>query len=83
MRLMSDVPLGMFLSGGVDSSAIAALINAGAPGPVKTFSVGYRERQFSELRYAAQVAQAIGTDHHEIDDRDGRFLRRVAEAHLA
>ncbi len=65
-RLMSDVPLGMFLSGGVDSSAIAALIKRLAPGPVETFSVGYSEEQFSELAYARQVAGAIGTDHHEV-----------------
>ncbi len=65
MRLMSDVPLGMFLSGGVDSSAIAAIIKRSTDGPVKTFAVGYREAQFSELSYAAQVANAIGTDHHE------------------
>jgi asparagine synthase (glutamine-hydrolysing) len=56
MRLMSDVPLGMFLSGGVDSSAIAALICRHAGGPVKTFAVGYREQRFSELSYAARVA---------------------------
>jgi asparagine synthase (glutamine-hydrolysing) len=66
MRLMSDVPLGMFLSGGVDSSAIAALIKRMAPGPVETFSVGYREEAYSELAYARQVAEAIGTDHHEV-----------------
>ena len=66
MRLMSDVPLGMFLSGGVDSSAIAALIKKMVPGPVKTFSVGYAEEQYSELGYAAQVARAIGTEHHEV-----------------
>ncbi len=66
MRLMSDVPLGMFLSGGVDSSAIAALIKRMASGPVKTFSVGYAEAQYSELGYASQVAKAIGTDHHEV-----------------
>jgi asparagine synthase (glutamine-hydrolysing) len=65
MRLMSDVPLGMFLSGGVDSSAIAALIKRMASGPVKTFSVGYAEEAYSELSYARQVAEAIGTDHHE------------------
>ena len=64
-RLMSDVPLGMFLSGGVDSSAIAALIRRKSPGPVKTFSVGYREEEFSELSYAAQTARAIGTEHYE------------------
>jgi asparagine synthase (glutamine-hydrolysing) len=66
MRLMSDVPLGMFLSGGVDSSAIAALLKRMAPGPVETFAVGYREAAFSELAYARQVAQSIGTDHHEV-----------------
>jgi asparagine synthase (glutamine-hydrolysing) len=67
MRLMSDVPLGMFLSGGVDSSAIAAMTRRLTNGPVKTYSVGYAERQYSELAYAAQVAQAIGTEHHTIE----------------
>ncbi len=66
MRLMSDVPLGMFLSGGLDSSAIAALIKRMAPGPVKTFSVGYEETAFSELKYADEVARTIGTDHHQV-----------------
>jgi asparagine synthase (glutamine-hydrolysing) len=66
MRLMSDVPLGMFLSGGVDSSAIAAIIKKQASGPVKTFSVGYSESRFSELSEARQVAEQIGTDHHEV-----------------
>src|SRR5579863_7431955 len=66
MRLMSDVPLGMFLSGGVDSSAIAALIKRATSGPVKTFAVGYQEPQFSELNYASAVARSIGTEHHEI-----------------
>src|ERR1700733_5396713 len=63
---MSDVPLGMFLSGGVDSSAIAALIKRMTTGPVKTFAVGYREADFSELPYARQVAEQIGTDHHDV-----------------
>jgi asparagine synthase (glutamine-hydrolysing) len=66
MRLMSDVPLGMFLSGGVDSSAIAALIRRITPGTVKTFSVGYNEEQYSELNFASQVASSIGTEHHEV-----------------
>jgi len=66
MRLMSDVPLGTFLSGGVDSSAIAALVRRIAPGPVKTFSVGYNENQYSELSFASQVASSIGTEHHEV-----------------
>ncbi|HWB82786.1 MAG TPA: asparagine synthase (glutamine-hydrolyzing) [Bryobacteraceae bacterium] len=66
MRLMSDVPLGMFLSGGVDSSAIAAIMKRQFDGPVKTFAVGYQEERYSELSYAAHVARSIGTEHHEV-----------------
>ena len=66
MRLMADVPLGMFLSGGVDSSCIAAIIRKLTNGPLKTFSVGYSEEKYSELSYAATVAKAIGTEHHEV-----------------
>ncbi len=66
MRLMSDVPLGMFLSGGLDSSAIAALMRRMRTEPVKTFAVGYREARYSELSYARQVSEKIGTDHHEV-----------------
>ncbi|HMC62089.1 MAG TPA: asparagine synthase (glutamine-hydrolyzing), partial [Candidatus Solibacter sp.] len=65
-RLMSDVPLGMFLSGGVDSSAIAAIMKRNFTGPVKTFAVGYQEAEFSELSYARHVAQTIGTEHHDV-----------------
>ena len=66
MRLMSDVPLGMFLSGGVDSSAIAGLMKRMVDTPIKTFSVGYSEAQYSELGYARDVAAHIGSDHHEV-----------------
>lgn len=66
MRLMADVPLGMFLSGGVDSSAIAAIMRRITDSPVKTFAVGYAEEQFSELSYARTVAERIGTAHHEV-----------------
>jgi asparagine synthase (glutamine-hydrolysing) len=66
MRMMSDVPLGVFLSGGLDSSAIAAIMKRQTAGAVKTFSVGYEETAFSELGYARQVAQAIGSDHHQV-----------------
>jgi asparagine synthase (glutamine-hydrolysing) len=66
MRLMSDVPLGMFLSGGLDSSAIAALLRRESDGAVKTFAVGYEEEEFSELRYARHVAESIGTEHREV-----------------
>ena len=66
MRLMSDVPLGMFLSGGVDSSVIAALMKRMVSGPVVTFSVGYRESEYSELDYARRVARWIGSEHREV-----------------
>jgi asparagine synthase (glutamine-hydrolysing) len=65
-HLMSDVPLGVFLSGGVDSSAVAALTRRIRGGPVETFSVGYEEAAFSELGYAQEVATHIGTNHHEV-----------------
>jgi asparagine synthase (glutamine-hydrolysing) len=67
MRLMSDVPLGVFLSGGVDSSAIAAITKRITGGEaLKTFSVGYAESAYSELEFARQVARYIGSDHREV-----------------
>jgi len=65
-HLMSDVPLGVFLSGGIDSSAVAALTKRVRQEPVETFSVGYEEAAFSELQYAQEVATHIGTRHHEV-----------------
>ena len=66
LRLMADVPLGMFLSGGLDSSAIAALMAKMIDRPLKTFSVAFKHRAFSELDYAREVATAIGAEQHEI-----------------
>jgi asparagine synthase (glutamine-hydrolysing) len=66
LRLMSDVPLGMFLSGGLDSSAIAALMARMVDRPLQTFSVAFRDREFSELEYARDVARAIGAQAHEV-----------------
>jgi asparagine synthase (glutamine-hydrolysing) len=65
-HLMSDVPLGVFLSGGIDSSAIAALVSDNRRESLQTFSVGYAESEYSELSYARTVAEHLGSDHHEV-----------------
>ena len=65
-HLMSDVPLGVFLSGGLDSSAVAALTAKIRGDKIQTFAVGYGEEEFSELPYARQVAAHIKSDHHEV-----------------
>jgi asparagine synthase (glutamine-hydrolysing) len=76
-HLMADTPLGMFLSGGIDSSAIAAVMSRLTQEPIKTFSVAFAERDSNELEYARAVARAFKTDHHEIVLSSELFFDRL------
>ncbi len=73
-RMVSDVPLGSFLSGGVDSSLIVALMSSLGNGPVKTYSVGFKDFEHSETSYAKLVAEQYKTDHHELILSENVFL---------
>ncbi len=79
LRLMADVPLGMFLSGGIDSSAIAAVMSRLVDDPIKTFSVGFHEPGSNELGYARMVAEAFHTDHHEVTITPEEFFEVLPE----
>ncbi len=73
-HLMSDVPLGVFLSGGLDSSAVAALTAKNRREPIQTFAVGYAEQAYNELPYAKIVADHIGSNHHELQISRQQFF---------
>ena len=79
-HLLSDVPVGVFLSGGVDSSGLVALMSEVASGRISTFSVGFEEKSFDELDLAREVAKRYGTDHHEFVVRPDavRILPKLA-----
>jgi asparagine synthase (glutamine-hydrolysing) len=79
LRLMSDVPLGMFLSGGIDSSAIAAMMSGMVNEPIKTFSVAFAEREANELAYARMVAETFKTDHHEVVVTPSEFFAALPQ----
>jgi asparagine synthase (glutamine-hydrolysing) len=66
IRLVSDVPLGAFLSGGIDSSAVVAMMSRAGARPLNTFSIGFKEKDFSETGYARAISERFGTTHHEM-----------------
>jgi len=82
-HLIADVPVGVLLSGGIDSSALTALAAELSSGPVATFSIGFEERSFDELELARLVARRYGTDHHELVVRPdaAELLPRIAAAY--
>lgn len=80
MQLVSDAPLGIFLSGGIDSSAIAALASEAEPDAVHTFTVGFDEAFLDESQYAARVAAAIGSHHSKVLLREQDFLDQLPDA---
>lgn len=80
LHLVSDVPVGVFLSGGIDSSAIVALMSQVASEKPKTFSVVFAEREFSEASYSRLVAEKFGTDHREISLSGAQLLAMLPDA---
>ena len=79
LRLISDVPLGAFLSGGIDSSIIVGIMSQFMEEPVRTFSVGFDIEEYSELKYARIVAEHFDTDHNEIIITPEKFIKKLPE----
>lgn len=79
VRMVSDVPFGAFLSGGIDSSAIVGLMSRHSELPVKTFSVGFAESEYSELGYAKTIADQFNTEHHELTVSQNHLMDKLPE----
>ncbi len=80
LRLIADVPLGVFLSGGVDSSVVAALAQRASSSPVRTFNIRFAEAEWDESAHARRVADALGTDHREVTLSEAGFAEHLDEA---
>jgi asparagine synthase (glutamine-hydrolysing) len=80
LHLASDVPLAVFLSGGVDSSAVANLAQRAAQSPIHTFTLAFEEQEFNEGPVAKRIAAAIGTQHHEVVLTEGQFVKNLEAA---
>lgn len=80
LRLVADVPVGVFLSGGIDSSAIVSLMRRATNGVIKSFSVAFAEDEFDESRYAEKVAYQFNTDHHKVTLAKGELLAKLPKA---
>jgi asparagine synthase (glutamine-hydrolysing) len=83
LHMISDVPLGAFLSGGIDSSSVVAMMAKNSNRPVKTFSIGFKEQEFNELKYARELADKYGCEHHEqiVEPESVNLLSRLVNAY--
>lgn len=83
LHMISDVPLGAFLSGGIDSSSVVAMMAKNSKLPIKTFSIGFHEQEFNELKYAKEVALRYGCQHHEqiIEPESINLLPKLVKAY--
>jgi len=83
LHMISDVPLGAFLSGGIDSSAVLAMMSGNSNAPIKTFSIGFNEQEFNELEYAGVMAKKYNTEHHEqiVDPGSADLLPLLVKAY--
>jgi len=83
LHMISDVPLGAFLSGGIDSSSVVAMMAKNSNQPIKTFSIGFKEQKYNELQYARQIATKYGCEHHEqiVDPESIDLLPKLVNAY--
>jgi asparagine synthase (glutamine-hydrolysing) len=83
IHMIADVPLGAFLSGGIDSSSVVAMMAKNSSFPVKTFTIGFKEKEFSELEYVREVARKFGCEHHEqiVDPESIGLLPKLVHAY--